>query len=203
LYSDRISRMAGAKTDVRIIPFRGEYYDIAPARRDLVRGLIYPVPDPALPFLGVHFTRRVGGGVEAGPNAVLALRREGYRKTDISLGELAEAMTFGGFWRMARKFWKVGAGEYFRSLNKQAFVKALQKLVPEIASPDLEPGGAGVRAQAVDHNGKLLDDFCFASSERAVHVLNVPSPAATASLVIGREIVNMVEERMGLRNAPA
>ena len=194
LYSDRISRMAGAKTDVRIIPFRGEYYEIAPARRDLVHGLIYPVPDPALPFLGVHFTRRVDGSVEAGPNAVLALRREGYRKTDISLGELAEAMTFGGFWRMARKFWKVGASEYFRSLHKQTFVKALQKLVPEIASPDLEPGGAGVRAQAVDHNGKLLDDFCFASSERAVHVLNVPSPAATASLVIGREIVEMAKE---------
>jgi L-2-hydroxyglutarate oxidase LhgO len=190
--------MAGAETDVRIIPFRGEYYEIAPSRRSLVHGLIYPVPDPDLPFLGVHFTTRVDGSVEAGPNAVLALRREGYRKTDISFGELADAMGFSGFWRMARKFWKVGAGEYYRSLNKAAFVKALQRLVPEVQARDLDTGGAGVRAQAVNRAGKLVDDFHFASSERAVHVLNVPSPAATASLVIGREIVNMAAERLGL-----
>jgi L-2-hydroxyglutarate oxidase len=195
LYSDRIGRLAGADTEVRIIPFRGEYYEIAPARRSLVRGLIYPVPDPDLPFLGVHFTRRVDGSIEAGPNAVLALRREGYRKTDVSLGDLGEAMSFGGFWRMARKFWKVGAGEYYRSLHKPAFVKALQKLVPGIRSEDLERGGAGVRAQAVDKAGKLVDDFRFAVSERAVHVVNVPSPAATASIVIGQEIVKMAEER--------
>jgi L-2-hydroxyglutarate oxidase len=198
LYSDRISRMAGAETDVRIIPFRGEYYEIAPSRRSLVRGLIYPVPDPALPFLGVHFTRRVDGSVEAGPNAVLALRREGYRKSDISIGELAETMSFAGFCRMARKFWRVGAGEYYRSFHKPGFVKALQRLVPEIQPPDLERGGAGVRAQAVDRSGKLVDDFRFATSDRAVHVLNVPSPAATASLVIGREIVTLAEQ-LGLR----
>ena len=196
LYSDRISRMAGAETEVRIIPFRGEYYEIAAARRSLVRGLIYPVPDPDLPFLGVHFTRRVDGSIEAGPNAVLALRREGYRKTDVSLGELGQAMSFGGFWRMARRFWKVGAGEYYRSFHKPAFVKALQRLVPELQSDDLAAGGAGVRAQAVDRNGKMVDDFRFAVSERAIHVVNVPSPAATASLVIGREIVKMAEEKL-------
>jgi L-2-hydroxyglutarate oxidase LhgO len=188
--------MAGADTDVRIIPFRGEYYKITGPRRSLVRGLIYPVPDPDLPFLGVHFTRRVDGSVEAGPNAVLALRREGYRKADISLAELADALRFPGFWRMAREFWRVGADEYYRSLNKAAFVKALQRLVPEIQARDLEGGGAGVRAQAVDRSGKLIDDFRFATSDRAVHVLNVPSPAATASLVIGREIVNMTAERL-------
>jgi L-2-hydroxyglutarate oxidase len=188
--------MAGAETDVRIIPFRGEYYEIAASSRGLVRGLIYPVPDPDLPFLGVHFTRRVDGTVEAGPNAVLALRREGYRKTDINIGELAEAMTFGGFWKMARKFWKVGAGEYYRSFNKAAFVRALQRLVPKLQSADLAPGGAGVRAQAVDRSGKLADDFRFAVSDRAVHVLNVPSPAATASIVIGREIVGMAQEEL-------
>jgi L-2-hydroxyglutarate oxidase len=198
LYSDRISRLAGAETDVRIVPFRGEYYEVAPARRSLVRGLVYPVPDPDLPFLGVHFTRRVDDSIEAGPNAVLALRREGYRKTDISIGELSQAMTFGGFWKMARKFWKVGAGEYYRSFNKAAFVKALQRLVPELQSADLAPGGAGVRAQAVDRSGKLVDDFRFAVSDRAVHVVNVPSPAATASIVIGREIVKMAQEHLKL-----
>ena len=198
LYSDHISRLAGAETDVSIVPFRGEYYQIAPARRSLVRGLIYPVPDPDLPFLGVHLTRRVDGSIEAGPNAVLALRREGYRKTDFNLGELAQAMTFGGFWRMARKFWKVGAGEYYRSFSKAAFVKALQRLVPELQAADLASGGAGVRAQAVDRSGKLLDDFHFATSDRAVHVLNVPSPAATASIVIGREIVKMAQEHLKL-----
>jgi L-2-hydroxyglutarate oxidase LhgO len=196
LYSDQVARMAGAETDVMIVPFRGEYYEIAPQRRSLVRGLIYPVPDPDLPFLGVHFTRRVDGSIEAGPNAVLALRREGYRKTDISLGELAQAVTFGGFWRMARKWWKVGAGEYYRSLNKAAFVKALRRLLPELQSSDLAPGGSGVRAQAVDRSGKLIDDFRFSTSDRAVHVLNVPSPAATASIVIAREIVNMAGERL-------
>ena len=196
LYSDRISRMAGAETDIRIIPFRGEYWEIAPSRRSLVHGLIYPVPDPELPFLGVHFTRRVDGSVEAGPNAVLALRREGYRKTDISIRELAQAAGFAGFWRMAGKFWKVGAGEYYRSFNKNAFVKALQRLVPDIQSRDLEGGGAGVRAQAMDRAGKLVDDFRFAVSDRAIHVVNVPSPAATASLVIGREIVSMVQRQL-------
>jgi L-2-hydroxyglutarate oxidase len=192
LYSDRIALMAEADPGVRIIPFRGEYYQLAESRRDLVRGLIYPVPDPALPFLGVHFTLRVDGSVEAGPNAVLALRREGYRKTDFSAGELASALAFPGFWKMAKRLWRNGVGEYYRSLSKAAFTRALQKLVPEIREEDLSPGGSGVRAQAVDATGKLVDDFCFARSEGMVHVLNVPSPAATASLVIGREIVNIV-----------
>lgn len=191
LYSDRIARMAGAETGVRIVPFRGEYYEIATSRRNLVRGLVYPVPDPDLPFLGVHLTRRVDGSIEAGPNAVLALRREGYRKTDISVWELADTVAFPGFWRMARRWWRVGLGEYYRSLSKNAFLKALQRLVPELRSADLTRGGSGVRAQAVDRSGKLIDDFRFAASDRAVHVLNVPSPAATASLVIGREIVDM------------
>ncbi|HEY5164223.1 MAG TPA: L-2-hydroxyglutarate oxidase [Terriglobales bacterium] len=195
LYSDRIALMAGADPGVRIIPFRGEYYQLAESRRDLVRGLIYPVPDPALPFLGVHFTLRVDGSVEAGPNAVLALRREGYRKTDFSARELASALAFPGFWKMAKRLWRSGAGEYYRSLSKAAFTRALQKLVPEIRKEDLSPGGSGVRAQAVDTNGKLVDDFCFVRSEGMVHVLNVPSPAATASLVIGREIVANTQQR--------
>jgi len=193
LYSDRIAMLAGAEPEVRIVPFRGEYYEIARQRRGLVRALLYPVPDPDLPFLGVHFTRRVDGSVEAGPNAVLALRREGYRKTDISLEELGGTLAFGGFWRMARKWWRVGAGEYYRSFSKTAFVKALQRLVPELTADDLTPGDAGVRAQAVDGNGNLIDDFHIVRAEGAVHVLNVPSPAATASLVIGREIVKMGE----------
>jgi L-2-hydroxyglutarate oxidase len=180
-------------------PSAASIYEIAASSRGLVRGLIYPVPDPDLPFLGVHFTRRVDGTVEAGPNAVLALRREGYRKCDINISELAEAMTFGGFWRMARKFWKVGAGEYYQSFNKAAFVKALQKLVPELQAKDLDHGGAGVRAQAIDREGRLVDDFRFVNSDGAVHVLNVPSPAATASLVIGREIVNMAETSLRSR----
>ncbi|MGI9101539.1 MAG: L-2-hydroxyglutarate oxidase [Terriglobales bacterium] len=191
LHSDRIARMAGDAVGIRIFPFRGEYYELA--RRDLVRGLIYPVPDPGLPFLGVHFTRRVDGAVEAGPNAVLALRREGYRKTDLSARDLADTVAFPGFWRMAAKMWRTGAGEYYRSLSRRAFVKALERLVPEIRSEDLAAGGAGVRAQAVDRSGALLDDFCFVESQRMLHVVNAPSPAATASLVIGREIVKRLE----------
>jgi L-2-hydroxyglutarate oxidase LhgO len=193
LYSDHVSRMAGTETDVRIVPFRGEYYELAPHKHGLVRGLIYPVPDPVLPFLGVHFTRRVNGSVEAGPNAVLALRREGYRSTDIRLGELLETLAWPGFRRMAWRQWRSAVGEYYRSFRKSAFVQALQKLVPEIREPDLTPGGAGVRAQAVDREGNLVDDFRLACSPGMVHVLNVPSPAATASLVIAREIVNLAE----------
>jgi L-2-hydroxyglutarate oxidase LhgO len=190
LYSDRIALMAGADPGVRIIPFRGEYYQLAESRRDLVRGLIYPVPDPALPFLGVHFTLRVDGSVEAGPNAVLALCREGYRKTDFSARELASSLAFPGFWKMAKRLWRSGAGEYYRSLSKAAFARALQKLVPEIREEDMSPGGSGVRAQAMDAAGKLVDDFSFVRTEGMVHVLNVPSPAATASLVIGRNIID-------------
>jgi L-2-hydroxyglutarate oxidase LhgO len=196
LESDRIARAAGARLDARIVPFRGEYYEIAPERHELVRGLIYPVPDPKFPFLGVHFTRRISGGVEAGPNAVLALKREGYRKTDFSLADAAATLTFPGFWRMAAKYWRSGLDEFYRSLSKAAFVRALQRLLPEIGEDDLRPGGAGVRAQAVDRNGRLLDDFEIIRDGRdgnVVHVLNVPSPAATASLVIGKRIVDMVE----------
>jgi L-2-hydroxyglutarate oxidase LhgO len=193
LESDRIARAAGARIETIIVPFRGEYYDIAPERRELVRGLIYPVPDPAFPFLGVHFTRRLRGGIEAGPNAVLAFRREGYRKTDFSWRDTATTLGFAGFWRMAAKYWRNGLGEYRRSLSKRAFAQALRRLLPQIDESDLRPGGAGVRAQALDKKGKLLDDFVIVRDGNVVHVLNVPSPAATASIMIGKEIVEMTE----------
>ncbi len=191
LHSDRIMRLTGEDNGLRIVPFRGEYYEIVPARRKLVRHLIYPVADPRFPFLGVHFTRRISGGIEAGPNAVLALRREGYRKTDFNLKDAVETAVFPGFWRMAAKYWRSGLGEYYRSLNKQAFTHALQKLVPEIQSQDLEPAGAGVRAQALDGSGRLLDDFSIVQSQHMIHVCNVPSPAATASLMIGQQIAKI------------
>lgn len=190
LYSDRIARMAGVDPGVQIVPFRGEYYTIARERRELVRNLIYPVPDPALPFLGVHFTRRIDGSIEAGPNAVLALRREGYRKSDFKAGELASTLAFSGFWKMAKRFWRSGLDEYYRSFSKAMFTRSLQKLVPEVREGDLAPGGSGVRAQAVNRDGKLVDDFHIVRCEGMVHVLNVPSPAATASLAIAREIVS-------------
>lgn len=191
LHSDRIVRMAGARLEVIIIPFRGEYYELAPERENLVRGLIYPVPDPALPFLGVHFTRHVHGGVEAGPNAVLAFSREGYRHSDVEDTDILTMLTFPGFWRMGRKQWRTGVDEFYRSLSKQAFTRALQKLLPVIRSEDLRPGGAGVRAQAVRGDGTLVDDFQFVQSENMLHVCNVPSPAATASIPIGRTVVEM------------
>lgn len=193
LESDRIARTAGAKLDCRIVPFRGEYYEIAPGRKDWVRGLIYPVPDPRFPFLGVHFTRRVDGSVEAGPNAVLALKREGYGKTDLSLRDTAATLAYPGFWRMAARHWRSGLGELHRSLSKRAFAQALRRLLPEIREADLGPGGTGVRAQAVDRRGRLLDDFAIVRQGPVVHVLNVPSPAATASLVIGKRIIEMAE----------
>jgi len=194
LQSDRVMRLAGDHTTLKIVPFRGEYYEILPARRHLVRNLIYPVADPRFPFLGVHFTRRISGGIEAGPNAVLALKREGYRKTDFNMRDAVETALFPGFWRMAIKYWRSGLGEYYRSLNKQAFTRALQKLVPAIQASDLEPAGAGVRAQALDPTGRLIDDFVIVKSKRMIHVCNVPSPAATASLVIGQQIVEMARE---------
>ena len=160
----------------------------------MVKALIYPVPDPKFPFLGVHFTRRIQGGVEAGPNAVLAWKREGYRKTDFALADAMETLSYPGFWRMAKKYWRSGLEEFYRSLNKKAFTRALQRLVPEIEENDLHPGGAGVRAQALDRAGRLLDDFCLVRTEYAIHVLNVPSPAATASLAIARHIVNLIEQ---------
>ena len=198
LYSDTIARMAGVSTDLEIIPFRGEYYEVTPERRHLVKALIYPVPDPRFPFLGVHFTRRVNGSVEAGPNALLALRREGYTGSGVELSEAVETLRYQGFWKMARKYWRMGMAEQYRSWMKPAFVKSLQKMVPELQESDLAPGGSGVRAQAVDRNGNLLDDFHFVPGGRMIHVCNVPSPAATASLEIGREIVDMLSRQFDL-----
>jgi L-2-hydroxyglutarate oxidase LhgO len=197
LYSDRIARMAGnghgaEHLGMMVVPFRGEYYDLAPARQSLVRGLIYPVPDPRYPFLGVHFTRRIHGHVDAGPNAVLAFRREGYSWRDFDLGETMEVLTDVGFRAMARQHWKSGLGEFWRSLRKREFVRSCQRLVPAVRMEDMTPGGSGVRAQAVAPDGSLVDDFRFVARERFLHVLNVPSPAATASLPIGREILKMV-----------
>jgi L-2-hydroxyglutarate oxidase LhgO len=197
LFSDRISRMAGDDPQVMIVPFRGEYYDLIPQRSSLVRALIYPVPDPQFPFLGVHFTRRINGSVDAGPNAVLAFRREGYRRTDFNVRDLASSLAFPGFWRMAAKNWRSGMGEFHRSFSKAEFVRALQRLVPEIREKDLVPGGSGVRAQALTRQGALVDDFQFVPSGRMLHVLNVPSPAATASLVIGRSIVDTAADGLG------
>lgn len=188
LYADALARMCGAQPDVRIIPFRGEYYHLTPEAQSRVRGLIYPVADPRLPFLGVHFTRTIHGTVEAGPNAVFALAREGYGWGRVSARETLGSLGFAGFWRMARRWGKTGFYEFYRSFSKPAFVRSLQKLVPEIAAVDLVRGGAGVRAQAVTASGELLDDFCFVESEHALHVLNAPSPAATASLAIGEYI---------------
>jgi L-2-hydroxyglutarate oxidase LhgO len=198
LFSDRISRMAGDPPEVMIVPFRGEYFELTPARDFLVRALIYPVPDPRFPFLGVHFTRRISGKVDAGPNAVLALRREGYTHADISLRDLASTVAFPGFWRMATKYWRSGCGELHRSLSKSAFVNSLRRLLPEVGEKDLVPGGSGVRAQAVKPDGSLVDDFVFVSSPRTLHVLNVPSPAATASLTIGESIVETAIRDLGL-----
>jgi L-2-hydroxyglutarate oxidase len=197
LHSDRISRMAKAKLHLAIVPFRGEYYELAREKQHLVKGLIYPVPDPRFPFLGVHFTRRIGGGVEAGPNAVLALKREGYSKRSIEMRDLIECASFPGFWIMASKHWQMSLGEYYRSLSKKAFVRALQRLMPELSVDDLVPGGSGVRAQALNIRGKLIDDFHIAYTEGMVHVCNVPSPAATASLAIARHIVDTLVENMG------
>lgn len=198
LFSDRIARMAGDEPGVMIVPFRGEYYDLTPERAPLVRALIYPVPDPRFPFLGVHFTRRISGKVDAGPNAVLALAREGYRHTDVSLRDLASSLIFPGFWRMASQNWRYGMDEWRRSLSKKAFVRALQRLLPEVTADDLVPGGSGVRAQALKPDGSLVDDFQFVPSGRVLHVLNVPSPAATASLAIGKAIVDSAVENLGL-----
>jgi L-2-hydroxyglutarate oxidase LhgO len=188
LYCDWVARKAGLAPPLRIVPFRGEYYKLAPERESLVKTLIYPVPDPAFPFLGVHFTRMVRGGVEAGPNAVLSLRREGYRKTDFDARESWDTLGFPGFWKLAAKYWRTGAGEIYRSFSKRAFVHALQRLLPALRDEDLAPGGSGVRAQAVDDSGALIDDFNIQFAEGAVHVLNAPSPAATASIPIGRAI---------------
>jgi L-2-hydroxyglutarate oxidase LhgO len=196
LYADKIAQLSGASPDVRILPFRGEYYFLAPDAQSRVRGLIYPVTDPRLPFLGVHFTRTIHGRVEAGPNAVFALAREGYSWKHFRAGETLENLVFPGFARMAQKWWRTGVYEFYRSLSKAAFVRSLQKLVPEICAADLTRGGAGVRAQAVNARGELLDDFCFVETPRALHVLNAPSPAATASLAIGEYIAARAQTLM-------
>ncbi len=192
LQSDRVSRMANARLDLTVVPFRGEYYELVPDKRHFVRNLLYPVPDPRFPFLGVHFTRRISGGVEAGPNAVLALKREGYTKTSFSAGDVWDYASFPGFWIMAAKYWSMSLDEYFRSFSKAAFVRSLQRLLPEITAGDLVPGGSGVRAQALGRNGELIDDFHFVHTKGIVHVCNVPSPAATASLAIAKHIVSTI-----------
>jgi len=197
LHCDRIARLAGAQPDLQIVPFRGEYYSIAPQRRTLVKNLIYPVPDPAFPFLGVHFTRTIDGLVEAGPNAVLAFAREGYKKSDFDARDLRETLTFSGFRKMARTYWRTGLGEMFRSFSKQAFLAALRRLLPELTLGDLQPGGSGVRAQAISSQGALIDDFMISVTGSALHVLNAPSPGATASLAIGTMIVDKAGQEFG------
>lgn len=194
LWADRVIAMSGETPDAPIIPFRGEYYQLKPKAEHFCRGLIYPVPDPSFPFLGVHFTKMISGGVECGPNAVLAFARDGYRKTDLKLRDLLDALSHPGFLKLAARNWKTGLGEMWRSWNKQAFVKALQRLVPEIRSDHLVSIPAGVRAQAIGRDGKLLDDFVFQESERIIHVGNAPSPAATASLNIGKLIVDRLSQ---------
>ena len=193
LQCDRIAALSGVSPEIRIVPFRGEYYELAPGRETLVRNLIYPVPDPSFPFLGVHFTRMIDGGVECGPNAVLAFSRAGYDWKTIRLSDLAQTLRFGGFQKLALRHWRTGLGEMHRSLSKAAFVTALQKLMPCLTASDLVRGRAGVRAQAVSRDGELVDDFLFQRSDAAVHVLNAPSPAATASLAIAQVIVDQVE----------
>jgi L-2-hydroxyglutarate oxidase LhgO len=188
VYADRLARLAGARPDVQIVPFRGEYYRLRPAWRHLVRGLIYPVPDPAFPFLGVHLTRTVHGEVEAGPNAVLAFARDGYRLTDVRLRDVAELLRYRGWWRMVRRYWRTGVMELARSLSRCAFVRSVQRLVPAVTPAAVERHGAGVRAQAVAPDGTLVDDFRIVEAPGAVHVVNAPSPAATAALAIGRHI---------------
>lgn len=196
LYSDKVAKLTDEQIkDVKIIPFRGEYYKLKQDKEYLVKNLIYPVPDPNFPFLGVHFTRMKKGGVEAGPNAVLAFKREGYKKSQISLPELTETLAWPGFQKVASKYWKTGFGELYRSFSKSAFTKALQELIPEIQESDLVDGGAGVRAQACDRTGGLLDDFAIRESAHAINVLNAPSPAATSSLSIGGTVAEMALKR--------
>lgn len=196
LYSDKIAKLSGAKINYRIVPFRGEYYKIKPEKSHLVKNLIYPVPDPSFPFLGVHFTRMINGGIEAGPNAVLAFAREGYKKSHVNMKELMGTLFYPGFLRVASKYWKTGMGEMYRSYSKGAFTRALQELIPEIQKKDLIKGGAGVRAQACDRKGGLIDDFLVVEHDKFINVGNAPSPAATSSLAIGERVANMAIERL-------
>jgi len=195
LYSDKVARLTSKNVNVKIIPFRGEYFKLKKEKEYLVKNLIYPVPNPNFPFLGAHFTRMMKGGVEAGPNAVLAFQREGYKKTDINLAELGESLAWPGFQKVALKYWKTGMGEMYRSFSKAAFTKALQKLLPEIQENDLEDGGAGVRAQACDRTGGLVDDFMILEEKQVINVCNAPSPAATSSLSIGETISKLALKR--------
>ena len=197
LHSDRVARLCGVETGTKIVPFRGEYYELKPEKRYLVKNLIYPVPNPNFPFLGVHFTRSVEGMVEAGPNAVLGLAREGYKKTDFDLTDFVEELTYPALWRLAKKNWRTGLGEIQRSLSKKAFVRGLQRLVPEVEEEDVIPISAGVRAQAIRSDGALVDDFLIAEGTNSVHVLNAPSPAATASIPIGQEIAARLSAHFG------
>jgi L-2-hydroxyglutarate oxidase len=192
LHSDRLSDKTNADKNLRILPFRGEYYELKKESEQLVNNLIYPVPDPAFPFLGVHFTRMIGGGIEAGPNAVLAFKREGYKFTDFNLKDFRDIVFWPGFWKIALKYGKTGAYEMYRSLSKKAFTKALQKLVPEIKESDLKRGGAGVRAQVCDKNGDLIDDFYIKNNKNVINVVNAPSPAATSAFSIGESIINKI-----------
>lgn len=194
LHSDRVTKAAGIKTDMKIVPFRGEYFQLKPEKSHLVKHLIYPVPNPNFPFLGVHFTRMIDGHVEAGPNAVLSLKREGYRKTDFNLRDMTETLFFQGFWKIAAKYWREGSEEMLRSFSKKAFVRSLQQLIPEITENDLEVAPAGVRAQALSTDGSLIDDFYMINSTRTVHVCNAPSPAATASIQIGMEVAERISK---------
>jgi L-2-hydroxyglutarate oxidase len=199
LYSDRVAEMSGVEPGMKIVPFRGEYYELVPEKRHLVKNLIYPVPNPNFPFLGVHFTRTVHGGVEAGPNAVLGLAREGYKKTDVNLRELAEVLSYPALWKLTGKNWRIGIEEIKRSFSKGAFVRSLKRLVPEIREEDLYPVSAGVRAQAMMKDGRFIDDFLILEGKNSLHVLNAPSPAATASIPIGEAIAERVPQPPGSR----
>jgi L-2-hydroxyglutarate oxidase len=193
LYSDKVASMHLGTVDTKIIPFRGEYYELTAEAEHLVKHLIYPVPDPAFPFLGVHFTRMISGGIEAGPNAVFAFKKEGYKRTDFDFKEFLASLLWPGFQKVMFKYWKTGLGEMYRSFSKKAFTKALQRLIPEIKEEHLVESPAGVRAQACDRKGGLLDDFKLITEKSAIHVINAPSPAATSSLSIGRTIADMVD----------
>ena len=201
LHSDRVAAAAGYKTDMKILPFRGEYFKLVPEKRHLVKHLIYPVPNPKFPFLGVHFTRMISGEVDAGPNAVLSFKREGYKKTDFNAKDLIESLSFPGLWKMAGKFAKEGLDEYVRSFSKKQFTKSLQELIPEIQEADLIPAPAGVRAQALKRDGNMVDDFHIIMGKRTIHVCNAPSPAATASIEIGKEVVNRIPEQLNIKEA--
>lgn len=200
LYSDRVAKLGNVDPQAKIVPFRGEYYELVPEKRHLVKGLIYPVPNPDFPFLGVHFTRMIDGSVHAGPNAVLSLKREGYHKTDFDLRDFAEVMTYPGFWKLAAKHADEGIKEIIRSFSKAAFVHSLQRLIPEVQPEDVVPTHAGVRAQALMNDGKLVDDFLIVKGQNSIHVCNAPSPAATSSLEIGKAVAEQVSEQVSARS---